>query len=62
MSKNWDRLEWIRDVRKIIASECDNDPKLMGDYFRKIQKQSGKRILGDSDFIDSEEQPSRKSA
>ncbi len=62
MSKNGDRLNWIREIRRKIASECDNDPKLMGDYFRKIQKQSGKRIFGDSDFVDSEDQPTRKSA
>ncbi len=60
----WDfikRIDWIREIRSEIASECNNDPKSMGDYFRRIQKQCGKKILGASDFIKSEDQPSRKS-
>ena len=45
MSKDDDRLDWLREIRKQIAKECNNDPKIMGEYFRTIQKQYGDRVL-----------------
>jgi gluconate kinase len=27
MSKDEDRLDWLREIRKRIAKECNNDPK-----------------------------------
>lgn len=62
MNKNEDYLDWLREIRRKIASECDNDSKLMGDYFRSIQRQCGKKILRESDYTDSENLLSRKSA
>jgi gluconate kinase len=63
MSKDEDRLDWLREIRKQIAKECNNDPKAMGKYFRKIQKQYENRVLKDFLPVNTDEILSeRKSA
>lgn len=39
MNKDSDGLDWLREIRKQIATECDNDIKALGDYYRDIQKE-----------------------
>jgi hypothetical protein len=43
-----DGLDWLREIRKKIANQCRNDPKIMGDYFRQIQKQYQDQIQNNS--------------
>ena len=47
MSTDANGLDWLRKIRESISSECGNDSKIMGEYFRNIQKRYGKRILRD---------------
>ncbi len=47
MSNDDDRLDWLREIRKQIAIECNHDPKVMGEYFRTIQKEYANRVLKD---------------
>ncbi len=63
MSKDDDRLDWLREIRKQIAKECNNDPKVMGKYFRSIQKQYEDRLSKGFSTVTSNEMVSkRKSA
>ncbi len=50
MNRDIDGLDWLREIRKKIANQCNNDPKIMGDYFRQIQKQYQDRILKNSNM------------
>jgi len=50
VNKDIDGLDWLREIRKKIASQCQNDPKMMGDYFRHIQKQYQDRIIKNSNI------------
>jgi hypothetical protein len=45
VNREIDGLEWLREVRKKMAANCHNDPKMMGDYFRRIQKQYKESII-----------------
>ena len=45
MDKDIDGLDWLRVIRKKIAADCHYDPKIMGDYYRRIQKQYEHRIV-----------------
>ncbi len=47
MNKDIDRLDWLREIRRKIVEKCDSDPALMGDYYRKVQKQCEKRVITD---------------
>jgi hypothetical protein len=60
MSKDDDRLDWLREIRKQIAKECKNDPKVMGKYFRDIQKQYENRVLKDFPTVNPGEILSKK--
>jgi gluconate kinase len=60
MSKDDDRLDWLREIRKQIAKECNNDPKVMGKYFRSIQKQYEDRVLKNFSTVNPEEILSEK--
>jgi gluconate kinase len=63
MSKDEDRLDWLREIRKQIAKECNNDPNVMGKYYRNIQKQYENRVLKDFSIVNPGEMLSeRKSA
>lgn len=35
----YDGLDWLREIRRQIVTECHNDVKTLGDYYRNIQKQ-----------------------
>jgi len=39
MNKDIDGLDWLREVRRKMAADCHYEPKMMGDYYRRIQKQ-----------------------
>jgi len=45
MNKGSDRLDWLRKIRQKIVKKCGDDPRAMGDYFRKIQQQYKSRTL-----------------
>lgn len=51
MNNDIDRLDWLRKIRHKIVMRCGNDPKEMGNYFRKIQKQYGNRVIADINVI-----------
>jgi hypothetical protein len=48
VSKDIDKLDWLQKIRRKIAANCHNDPKLMGDYYRSIQKQFENRLIKNS--------------
>ena len=39
-----DGLEWLREIRARLAKRFDHDPRKAGDYYRRIQKESGAKI------------------
>ena len=39
-----DGLEWLREIRRKLAAECNYDPYEMGRRLREIQKQFPGRI------------------
>ena len=45
MNKDIDGLDWLREIRRKMAADCHYDPKIMGDYYRRIQKQYEHRIV-----------------
>jgi len=47
MNKDIDRLDWLREIRQKIVKKSGNDPKVMGDYFRRCQKKYEKRVIVD---------------
>jgi hypothetical protein len=47
MNNDIDRLDWLRKIRQKIVLKCGNDPKEMGNYFRKIQKQYENRVISE---------------
>lgn len=51
MNKDTDRLDWLREIRQKIVRQCGNDPKVMGDYFRRCQEQYEDRIVKDSNAV-----------
>ncbi len=53
MSKDIDKLDWLREIRQKIVEKCGNDPKVMGDYFRKCQKEHENRVITDINMINS---------
>jgi len=55
MNKDSDRLGWLRKIRDKIVRKCDNDPRAMGIYFRKIQQKHKERILICNNMINSAE-------
>ncbi len=48
MIKDIDGLDWLREIRKKIITKCHNDPNLMGDYYRHLQKQYESRLIKNS--------------
>ena len=48
MIKDIDGLDWLREIRKKIITKCHNNPNLMGDYYRRIQKQYESRLVNNS--------------
>ncbi len=40
-----DDLEWLREIRRKIASDFGHDQKKIGDYLRERQKAMGDRIV-----------------
>ncbi len=60
MNEDTDRLGWLREIRQEIVEKCGNDPKLMGDYFRRCQKQYKKRILANLSMTNSAEAASER--
>ncbi len=55
MNKDSDRLNWLRTIREKIVRKCDNDPKAMGIYFRKIEQQHSNRIFRDRNRMNAPE-------
>jgi len=45
MNKDIDGLDWLREIRRKMAADCHYDPKIMGNYYRRIQKQYENRIV-----------------
>ncbi len=45
MNKDIEGIDWLRKIRKKMADKYHNDPKIMGDYYRRIQKQYQHRII-----------------
>jgi hypothetical protein len=43
--KHDDGLEWLREIRRTMAAECDFDPFEMGRRSRERQKQHPERIF-----------------
>ena len=44
MPRRDDGLEWLRDIRRKLAAECNYDPYEMGRRLREIQKEFPGRI------------------
>jgi hypothetical protein len=40
-----DGLEWLRDIRRQMAGEAKNDPKLMGEKLRELEGKYAGRIF-----------------
>ena len=39
-----DGLEWLRDIRRQMAAESNNDPRQLGDKLRQMEKKYSKRL------------------
>ena len=51
MNKDSDRLDWLREIRQEIVKKCGNDPKMMGDYFRRCERDYNLRIITDINTV-----------
>jgi hypothetical protein len=40
-----DGLEWLRDIRRKMAAESKNDPKLMGRKIRELERKYASRMF-----------------
>lgn len=42
--KTDDGLEWLREIRRNMAEEFENDPKKLGEHVRKLQQTHPERL------------------
>lgn len=40
-----DGLEWLRAIRRQMAAEANNDPRLMGQRLREMEQQYASRMV-----------------
>ena len=40
-----DGLEWLREIRRQMAAEAGNDPRVMGEKLRELEKRFEHRML-----------------
>jgi hypothetical protein len=55
-----DGLAWLRKIRKQLAEECGYDPKIMGDYYRMIQRRYSGRVVEDVSAVGDRDERTEK--
>ena len=45
-----DGLEWLREIRREMAKQCNYDPKKLGELYRRAQKRHVSRIFHEEEI------------
>lgn len=48
-----DGLEWLRAIRRQMAAEANNDPRIMGQQLREMEKLYARRMVRSKKSLES---------